>query len=87
MRMGEEFEDKWLKPGNRLAGEALSVPDFSSTTDLYSIVANVYGMQILPFDLKNLILLVVASVLPFLPVALMSAPLDVLLNKLAGLFL
>jgi len=86
-RMGEQFEDKWLSSGTVLGREALSASDFSSTTDLYSIVANVYAMEIVPVDLKNLLLLFAAAALPFAPVALLSAPLDVILDKVAGLFL
>jgi hypothetical protein len=86
-RMGEQFEDKWLSSGTVLGREALSASDFSSTTDLYSIVANVYAMEIVPVDLKNLLLLFAAAALPFAPVALLSAPLDVILDKIAGLFL
>jgi hypothetical protein len=28
-------------------------PDFSATTDLYSVAANVYAMRDLPFTLKD----------------------------------
>jgi hypothetical protein len=86
-RMGEEFEHKWLASGARPGAEALAASDFSATTDLYSIVSNVYAMQIVPLDLKNLLLLLVVTMLPFVPVALLSAPIDVILGKLAGLFI
>jgi|HubBroStandDraft_1064217.scaffolds.fasta_scaffold35689_2 hypothetical protein len=87
LRMGEQFEDRWFYSGVRVNKEVLSVSDFSSTTDLYSIVANVYAMQILPFQLKNLLLLIAVTLLPFAPIALLSVPLEVILQKLAGLFL
>ena len=38
-------------------------PDFSATTDLYSIAANVRNMRLVPFDLRGLIPLL-ASALP-----------------------
>ena len=50
-------------------------------------MANVYAMEIVPVDLKNLLLLFAVTALPFAPVALLSAPLDVILDKIAGLFL
>jgi hypothetical protein len=87
VRMGEQFEDRWLGSGDVLGREALAASDFSSTTDLYSIVGNVYAMEIVPVDLRNLLLVCGATVLPFLPVALLSAPIDVILDKVAGLFL
>lgn len=34
---------------------SLDVQDFSATTDLYSVVANVYEMREFPFTLKDLI--------------------------------
>jgi hypothetical protein len=85
--LGEQFERKWLKSEAVLGENALSVSDFSATTDLYSIVANVYAMRIVPLQLRNLILLIVVTLLPFLPIALLSVPLDLILQKLAGLFL
>jgi hypothetical protein len=44
-------------------------------------------MFFVPVDLKSLALLIVATLLPFLPVALMTVPLNVLLAKLASLLL
>ena len=85
--MGEQFEQKWLKSESVLGENALAASDFSATTDLYSIVANVDAMRIVPLQLKNLILLTVMTLLPFLPIALLSVPLDLILQKLAGLFL
>jgi hypothetical protein len=86
LRQGAQLEGKWFRPEHTVGEEALSVSDFSSTTDLYSIVSNVYAMQIVPLELKNLLMLVVATLLPFIPVALLSAPMDVILQKLAALF-
>jgi hypothetical protein len=87
VRMGEQLERKWLKPNPLLDNSALEVPDFSATTDLYSIVANVYGMLIVPLEVRSVALLAGATLLPFLPLALLAAPLDVILKKLAGLLL
>jgi hypothetical protein len=54
---------------------------FSSTTDLYSIVANAFGMRLLPLAWSNLLVLATGAMLPFLPVALMSIPADVILDQ------
>jgi hypothetical protein len=63
----------------------LEVSDFSATTDLYQVASNVYAMRVIPIDLRNLVLLMLATLLPFVPVALMGVPLDVVLSKLSGL--
>ena len=65
----------------------LEAPDFSATTDLYQVVSNVYDMGTIPLDLKDLVPLAIATLLPFVPVALMAVPLDVLLRQLANLLL
>jgi hypothetical protein len=84
---GQQFERKWLNRVDSIDESALEVPDFSATTDLYQVVANVYDMSTVPLDLKDLIPLVIATLLPFVPVALMAVPLDVILQGLANLLL
>jgi hypothetical protein len=86
LRVGEQFEDKWLNSEAAL-GKALAVQDFSATIDLYSVVANVYAMQVVPLALKTLALLIAATLLPFLPLAILSVPADEILKKLTALFL
>jgi hypothetical protein len=44
-------------------------------------------MGTLPLDLKDLIPLAIATLLPFVPVALMAVPLDRLLGQLVNLLL
>jgi hypothetical protein len=76
-RVGHAFERKWLD--ERKAGQgALDKPDFSATTDLYSIVANVHAIRLVPVDLKDLIAITVALLIPFVPVVLLAFPLDVI---------
>jgi hypothetical protein len=85
--MGREFEKKWFASRQALDQGALAASDFSSTTDLYAVVANVYSMYVIPLQLKDLGLLALATLAPFVPVVLLAAPLDVILGKIAGLFL
>ncbi len=85
--MGREFEKKWFTSQHRLDEGALAASDFSSTTDLYAVVANVYGMYVVPVQLKDLGLLALATLAPFVPVVLLAVPLDVLMDRIAGLFL
>jgi len=81
--VGEQFEKKWCG-GAAIGEDALSAPDFSATTDLYAIAANVNQMRGFPFGLKSVIGLIVATMLPFLPVALMAIPLEVILKEVAA---
>ncbi len=85
--LGRCFEDRWLRSGKPLRPEALQEPDFSAVTDLYSIAANVRQMSLAPVGLRDLAPLVVATVIPFVPVVLLTIPVDELLARLAKLFL
>lgn len=65
--LGKRFEQRWLARGANVDDDALSAPDFSATTDLYSIAANVRAMRPIPFDLMAVVALLAAALLPFLP--------------------
>jgi hypothetical protein len=84
--LGAQLEAKWLV---ELPSDArpLEVQDFSATTDLYSITANVYAMSRIPAQLSSACVLAGATLLPFVPVVLTAVPLEVLLKDIAGLFL
>jgi hypothetical protein len=81
--LGTRFEARWLSPRGPWDEEALSAPDFSATTDLYSIVANVRQMRFIPFDLRSVILLAIATLLPFTPIVFAILPLDELIKMLS----
>jgi hypothetical protein len=81
-RVGEAFEAKWLVRNGRVDQAALEKPDFSATTDLYSVAANVYGIRFVPVDLKDLIAIAGALLLPFVPVVLLAIPIDVVWSSL-----
>jgi hypothetical protein len=84
--VGSQFEKKWLEqPG--IDRSALEVPDFSATTDLFGIVANVYDMKELPIGWRNLTNLVAAAVVPFGPVTLLALPLKEVFEGLLKLLL
>jgi hypothetical protein len=84
---GQQFERKWLNRAGSIDASVLEAPDFSATTDLYQVVSNVYAMGVIPIDLRNLVLLMLATLLPFAPVALIAVPFDVVLTKLSELLL
>ena len=78
--VGNAFERRWLSAGRPSGDDALSAQDFSATTDLYQIVSNV--QQINPFvvDLRNVLVLTAATLLPYVPVVLLVMPLDEILE-------
>jgi hypothetical protein len=86
-QMGVAFEDKWLGREGRVDHTALEQPDFSSTTDLYQVVANIYAMRLIPIDFRSVAMYGVAMLLPFLPVAFLIVPLDEVLAGLKSLLL
>ena len=83
--VGRRFEKKWLENYEEFASGALEATDFSATTDLYGIVNNVHDMRVLPFDLRGLLTLAVCTLLPFIPVVLMTIPLKQLLQEIMKL--
>ena len=84
--MGSTFEREWLD-GNAPGADALKANDFSSTTDLYSVASNVYSMNVVPISLTNLAVFLVTALLPFVPVLLLSVPIDLLLQRFSHLFI
>jgi hypothetical protein len=77
--MGRQFEQKWLVVPGKQEG-ALEAPDFSATTDLYSIVANVHEMKPLPIGMRSVSRLAVAALAPAIPLALVAVPFNVIVE-------
>ena len=80
--MGRQLEKRWLDYHTKVDEGALDVPHFSATTDLYQVVSNVYQMKTFPIHTQDLIALIVATLLPFLPALLFEIPLDEILSDL-----
>jgi hypothetical protein len=85
--LGKRFEGRWLSPRGPWDEDALSAPDFSATTDLYSIVANVRQMRYFPFDLRSIAFLAAATLAPFVPLVFAIVPLDEVLKMLSKVVL
>ncbi|WP_430390049.1 hypothetical protein [Dyella sp. 20L07] len=83
--MGMQFEKKWLNPEHPVDADALAEPDFSSTTDLYSVASNVYAIKPALVNKQSVVALVVAGVLPFAPIWLSVVPLQVILKHVVGM--
>ena len=84
-RIGTQFEQRWLAHDAKIDASALERPDFSATTDLYSITSNVYSIRLVPLEHKDLIVLAVAMLVPFIPVVLMAVPAEVIWEGVKGL--
>jgi hypothetical protein len=78
--VGHAFQDRWLIRTHRIDRHALGAPDFSATTDLYAIVANVRAMNPLVLDLSAVAMVTVATLLPYVPLLLAVMPLDDILR-------
>ena len=81
-RIGREFERHWIGRGG-FAEQPLHVQTLSATTHMCTLAANVYGMRFIPIDSRSVIFLVAMTLLPFLPVALMVVPINVVIKDLA----
>ncbi|MBV8473721.1 MAG: hypothetical protein JO234_09920 [Hyphomicrobiales bacterium] len=86
-KFGKQFERKWFSSTRLQSEDALKAPDFSSGADLYQIVSNVYAMKIIPIDMTGIAALVATVLLPFLPVVLMTVPIEHILARLKSLLL
>jgi hypothetical protein len=87
VRIGRRFENRWLRERLHGTHDALSAPDFSATTDAYSIVDTVYRVRLLPVRTRTLLVLVLATLLPFAPSALSLVPASELLHFATKLIL
>ncbi len=81
-RAGEAFESRWFADGRKVEADILERPDFSSTTDLYAVVKNVYAMRTAIFDIQALLSVVAATFLPFAPIWLSAIPFSTIVNHL-----
>lgn len=81
-RAGEVFEARWFAQGQEVDADLLERPDFSATTDLYAIVANVYAMRTAIYDIPGLLSIVIATALPFVPIWLSAIPFSAIISHL-----
>lgn len=85
--LGRRFEERWIGPVEGIDAGALEVQDFSATTDLYSVAANVRGQLLVPMALRDLAGLALWTLLPFVPLLLLVTSLSNLLGHVAKLLL
>lgn len=87
MALSRDFERKWF--GKQLPADEplLGSPDVSSLADLAAAGEVVREMRLVPFGLRTLLLLLVAAVLPFLPLVLTVIPFTELLRETVSMLL
>jgi hypothetical protein len=85
--IGSQFERKWLPGAGKSQTSALEVQDFSVTTDLYSIVANVHAMNAFPLGAGSVTRLALTALSPAIPLAFIALPFDVIMEKVVNFFL
>ena len=86
-RLGRGFESRWLASDRSLHDPAVDPTDISALSDLYQIAANVQAMRPVPVDLGSFALIAGAVLLPFVPVVVLSLPLEELFRTLARFLL
>jgi hypothetical protein len=84
--VGHEFERKWIARNGETSPQPLESPDFSATTDLFAIAANVRNINLFVLDIELTLLLVLASLLPYLPLIFAIMPVDDIIRLTLGAF-
>ena len=81
------FDQKWLRGDNEQNEPLLGTGDIQSLADLSTSVENIGAMKAFPFDSGIVKSLVVAAVLPLLPLVATVIPLKDLLKQIMGILL
>jgi hypothetical protein len=81
--LGRQFEARWVgREHVSVEQGSLEAADFSTTTDLFAIVANVGHIRPVMLDLPFVLGLVIATLLPYLPLVFAIMPVDELVGVL-----
>jgi hypothetical protein len=87
LRMDKRLRRKWLCAGPAIESGTIDMSDFTGTNAANSVAASARAMQVLPFELRSVGLLMVATLLPFVPVWLLAMPFAEVLKKLSSFLL
>lgn len=71
-RYSREFEKKWIRDGSDSAQDLLGTPDVQSLADLSTGQDNVTSMRVVPVSLRGVRAILLAAVLPLLPLTLLK---------------
>ena len=78
--VGEQFEKKWLDRADSLDEDVLTVPDFSTTTDLFGVVNNINNIRVIPVGRVDVYALILAALAPGIPVLIAAIPFDTIIG-------
>jgi hypothetical protein len=79
--VARQFEARWIDANRRTVdADALSIQDFSATTDLYSVADRLREVNVFVVSLRHVAMLAGATLLPYAPVALAVVPLELILQ-------
>jgi hypothetical protein len=78
--VGERFEQKWLNREVDVNDDALMVPDFAATHNLYGVVSNVEEIRVVPVGLIDVYMFIIAALIPCIPVVIAAIPFNVLMK-------
>jgi len=85
-RYVREFDHKWLRGGAAADEPLVGSGDIQSLADLANSFGVIRTVRVVPFTKETLLLLVVMTLAPVLPLTLTMVPLEELLRRLLGLF-
>ncbi len=93
-QLGMRLEAAWIDRGDGRGdgpGDGrppiLEAPDFSAAADLFAVVGSVQAMRFIPVDTRSLVMLVTATLLPFVAALFLTMPFDVVLETLKNLLI
>jgi hypothetical protein len=78
----DQFRQTWLTARRPTTASLLGSADIQSLADLSNAFEVVGGMQVLPVGIRSVLLLLVATALPFLPLAVSVIPFSELIRRL-----
>ncbi len=76
------FDEKWVKAMDTKHESLMGSPDVASLADLGMVYEHVERMQIIPFDKQAAVVLVLATLIPMIPLVGTAIPLTEILSKL-----
>jgi hypothetical protein len=82
-RYARAFDTKWIDtpaPDEELLGTS----DIQSLADLGGAFARIQEMRVIPVDWRTMIPVMISAVLPFLPILLLTMPLEEILQRIVG---
>ncbi len=81
-RHDRDFDEKWVKSLATNNQKLMGSPDVTSLADLGLVYEHVERMQIIPFDKKAVVVLLIAALIPMVPLVGTAIPVMEILSKL-----